>query len=372
MSNHSNLQKKVILLRTIELAYATEDHLLAAPIFDENSKVLLSRGVRLKKSLVDKLINLGHTRVYVKDEYTESEINHIISPEVKQKAIGHIRKLSTIARSNDKNVSDQFGLDLTIAKASISSIVDELFTKKDVVIELMDLKTVGGYIYEHSVNVMILSLILGTSIGLNKSDLDKLALSAALHDIGFMFIPQDILYKTTPLTRKEFEIVKKHPLLGYEFLKTSTDLGPLVRIPVLQHHETYNGKGYPNGLDNDSIHMFSKIIGLVDAFDTMTSDRPLRKALPVPEVIEFIMASGGTLFEPSLAKAFINHINPYPINTIVELNDGSIGVVTKVNPSIFTRPSLRIVKNTNKEKTSRQVDLLQEKNLVIKAIVSKI
>ncbi|QUH25343.1 HD-GYP domain-containing protein [Serpentinicella alkaliphila] len=195
-------------MRIIELAHVTEDHRLAAPIFDENSKVLLSRGVRLKQSLVQKLIQLGHTRVYVRDELTESEINHIISPEIRQKAISQIRKLSHIAVSKDNNMQQKFEQDLTLAKASISAIVDELFTKKDVVIELMDLKTVGGYIFEHSINVMILSLILGTSIGLNRRDLDMLALAAALHDIGLMFIPQEILYKSTPLTVKEFELVK--------------------------------------------------------------------------------------------------------------------------------------------------------------------
>ena len=358
-------------MRIIELAHVTEDHILAAPIFDENSKVLLSRGVRLKQSLVQKLIQLGHTRVYVRDELTESEINHIISPEIRQKAISQIRKLSHIAISNDNNVQQKFDQDLTLAKASISAIVDELFTKKDVVIELMDLKTVGGYIFEHSINVMILSLFLGTSIGLNRRDLDMLALAAALHDIGLMFIPQEILYKNTPLTVKEFELIKKHPLLGYEFLKTSTEISPLVRVPVLEHHETYNGKGYPRGLQHTETHIFSKIIGLVDAFDAMTSDRPHRKSLPVPEVIEFIMASGGTIFDAQLAKAFVKHINPYPLNTIVELNDGSVGVVLKVNNSLFTRPVIRLIMDKNQTKVSKTIDLLQEKTLIIKTILTK-
>lgn len=362
----------MILLRAIELAYVTEEHRLATPIFDDNSKVLLSRGVRLKSSLVEKLINLGHTRVYIQDDFTECEVNHIISPEIKQKAIGHIRKLSVLATSKDNNIGEQFEQDLLLAKASISTIVDDLFTKKDLVIDLMDLKTVGGYLYEHSINVMILSLVLGISIGLNRSELDKLALSASLHDIGLMFVPPDILNKTKPLTKGEFEIVKRHPLLGFEFLKATTDLSPLIRIPVLQHHETYNGKGYPNQLEHTKVHLFSKIIGLIDAFDAMTSDRPHRKALPTQEVIEFIMGSGGTIFDPGLAKAFIKHINPYPLNTIVELNDGSIGIVVKINDKIFTRPIIRLVVNKDKTKTSQLIDLLEEKNLVIKMIRIKV
>ncbi|MDR5659125.1 HD-GYP domain-containing protein [Serpentinicella sp. ANB-PHB4] len=359
-------------MRAIELIHASEAHTLATPIFDENSKILLSRGVKLKASLVEKLIQLGYTRVYIRDEHTESDIEDVISPEVRQKSIGHIRKLSALAtrQNGSKNVKEEFEKDLTFAKASISSIVDDLFTKKDVVIELMDLKTVGGYIYEHSINVMVLSLILGTSIGLNRSDLDKLALAASLHDIGLMFVPQELLNKDTPLTKSEFEIVKRHPLLGFEFLKKSTNLSPLVRIPVLQHHETYNGKGYPKQLDHSKVHLFSKIIGIVDAFDAMTSDRPHRKALPVFEVIEFIMASGGTLFDPELVKAFIQRINPYPLNTIVKLNDGSVGVVAKVNKDLFSRPVIRLIRTKSKE-NSRIINLIEEKNLVIQGIVHK-
>ncbi|AOY75168.1 HD-GYP domain-containing protein [Clostridium formicaceticum] len=361
-------------MRIIDLVKATEDHALAIPLFNDQGKILLSKGVKLKPFLVSKLLEMGYTRVYISDEYSEVEIEDIIKPHVRQKAIGHIRKLASIAKEDNgsKEKQEAFNTDLTMAKATISTIVEEIFSKKDIVIDLLDLKTVEGYVYEHSINVMIHSLVLGSSLGLTMLDLEKLALAAALHDIGLMFVPDSILKKQGPLTPDEMQQVKAHTTKGYEFLKTKTDLSPIIRIASLQHHKRYNDTGYPDLVSYEETHLFSKIIGVADTFDAMTSDRPYRKALPVAEVLEYIMGSGGTLFHPTITKAFILHINPYPINTLVKLNDGSIGVVIKVNGRFYSRPVIRLVMDQHQKKISKTVDLLENHTLVIQNTVSTI
>ncbi|SES94164.1 HD-GYP domain, c-di-GMP phosphodiesterase class II (or its inactivated variant) [Natronincola peptidivorans] len=362
-------------MRVIDLYHATEDHILALPIFNENGKILLSNGVSLRPSLIARLIDMGYSRVYIKDEYSQQDIEDIIKPEVRQKAIGHVRRLASIVREEGKNpnsTSSEFTKDLNMAKATISTIVDEIFAKNDIVLELLDLKTVEGYIYEHSINVMIHSLVLGTTLGLNKQDLDKLALAAALHDIGMMFVPEDILKKRSPLTEKEFKEIETHAVKGYEFLKTKQDINPTIRIPALQHHKRYDNSGYPDTVDYKDTHLFSRIIAVADTFDAMTSHRPYRKAEPVSEVLEYIMGSGGTLFHPTLTKAFILNINPYPVNTLVKLSDGSIGVVVKVNGRFFSRPVIRLIIDKDRKNTSNTVDLLENKTLVIKEMISSI
>ncbi len=362
-------------MRIIDLYHAREDYRLALPIFNDHGKILLSEGVHLKPSLVAKLLELGYTRVYIEDEYCKQEIEGVIRPEVRQKAIGHIRKLASIAKDSEKgskNLPSPFAEDLNIAKATISSIVDEIFSQEDIVIDLLDLKTIDGYIYEHSVNVMIHSLVLGTSLGLNKADLEKLALAAALHDIGMMFIPEEILKKRKPLNAEEIAIIQTHTSRGYEFLKSRADLNPTVRVPALQHHKRYNNTGYPDDISYDDIHLFSKIIGLADTFDAMTSHRPYKKAEPVSEVLEYIMGSGGTLFDPELTRAFILNINPYPLNTLVQLNNGYIGVVTQINGKFFSRPVVQLIMDQNKNKITGTINLLQEKTLVIQSVISNI
>ncbi|SNS79686.1 HD-GYP domain, c-di-GMP phosphodiesterase class II (or its inactivated variant) [Anaerovirgula multivorans] len=362
-------------MRVIDLYHATEDHILAIPLFNDQGKILLSNGVHLKPSLIAKLLELGYTRVYIKDEYSQQEIEDIIKPEVRQKAIGHIRKLASIIAEDSaggKNTVTAFNADLTMAKATIGTIVDDIFAKEDIIIDLLDLKTIEGYVYEHSVNVMIHSLVLGTTLGLSKLDLEKLALAAALHDIGMMFIPEEILKKRSPLTQEEVLEIQTHAAKGYEFLKTKTDLNPTIRVAALQHHKRYNDSGYPDSVSYKNTHLFSRIIGVADTFDALTSHRPYRKAEPVSEVLEFIMGSGGTLFHPTLTKAFILNINPYPVNTLVELNDGSIGVVSKINGRFFLRPEIKLVIDKDKRKVNRTVNLLEEKTLVIKGTVSVI
>ncbi|SDK86892.1 HD-GYP domain-containing protein [Natronincola ferrireducens] len=359
-------------MRIMDLTKVTEDYTLAVPIFSDQGKILLSKGVPLKPSLVAKLLEIGHTKVYIQDEFSQEELEDIIKPEVRQKAIGHIRKLASTVKHPKKDLKDGFNGDLTMAKATISTVIDELFSKKDIVIELLDLKTIEGYIYEHSVNVMIHSLVLGTTLGLNRSDLEKLALAAALHDIGMMFIPEEILRKNSPLTPEELKIIETHTTKGYEFLKTKTELSPIVRVASLQHHKRYNNSGYPKDISYADTHIFSKIIALADTFDAMTSDRPYRRATPVSEVLEFIMGSGGTLFDPTLTKAFIYNINPYPINSLVKLSDGSVGIVKRINGRFFTRPVVQLIIDSNKKTISGIVDLLENNTLVINETLQKI
>ncbi len=361
-------------MRIIDLYHATEELKLALPIFDGNGKILLASGVYLKPSLVAKLLELGYTRVYIHDDYCQQEIEDIIKPEARQKAIAHVRKLSSIVKEdgNRKGFESSFDNDLTMAKATISSIVDDIFAKQDIVIDLLDLKTIEGYVYEHSINVMIHSLVLGTTLGLNKIDLERLALAAAFHDIGMMFVPEEILKKKSSLTPEEMLIIETHTSKGYEFLKTKTNLYPTIRVAALQHHKRYDNTGYPDSISYENIHLFSKIIGLADTFDAMTSHRPYKKAEPVFEVLEYIMGSGGSLFDPVLTKAFILNINPYPVNTLVELNNGCIGVVTKVNGRFFSRPEVQLILDKNKNKINKKINLLDRKTLVIKGIISNI
>jgi HD-GYP domain-containing protein (c-di-GMP phosphodiesterase class II) len=156
----------------------------------------------------------------------------------------------------------------------------------------------------HSERVRYLSLELGRHIGLDFRELEILEQASILHDIGKIGIESFILQKQGKLTSNEYSMIKAHPLIGEEIL------GPIgtlteVRQIIIQHHERYDGKGYPYGLNGDDLSLKAKILSVVDTFDAMMSDRPYRKAISVQKIKEEVMAHAGTQFDPHVVEAFI-------------------------------------------------------------------
>ena len=141
--------------------------------------------------------------------------------------------------------------------------------------------------------------------GSKKRILNLLKLISELHDIGKIAIDDSILNKPGKLNDKEWEVIKKHPEIGYRILSATPEYSKIAQ-DILSHHERYDGKGYPRGLKGDEIPVRAKIIAIADAFDAMISDRPYRKAMTSSEAIEEIKRNTGTQFDPTVAKIFID------------------------------------------------------------------
>ena len=156
----------------------------------------------------------------------------------------------------------------------------------------------------HSERVSVLSHALGKAVGVSEERLKELETMAYLHDIGKIAIEDSILNKPSALTAQEYEEVKKHPEIGYRILNTSDEFTELSYY-ILCHHERWDGAGYPKGLTEESIPLFSRIIAIADAFDAMTSERPYRKPLSMESAINEISRFAGTQFDPHLAKIFV-------------------------------------------------------------------
>jgi HD-GYP domain-containing protein (c-di-GMP phosphodiesterase class II) len=139
---------------------------------------------------------------------------------------------------------------------------------------------------------------------LTQLQLDLLSLFASLHDIGKVGISDQILKKPGPLTIEEWDEMKKHPEIGYRICLSSPELTAISEF-VLSHHERWDGTGYPRGLKHDEIPILSRILAIVDAYDSMTNDRIYRKALSKQAALEEIKDKAGTQFDPVIADAFI-------------------------------------------------------------------
>jgi len=159
----------------------------------------------------------------------------------------------------------------------------------------------------HSTRVTELSMRIGKALGLSDEDLDVLKVSASLHDIGKVGVPDKILLKKGKLTLEEMDIIKKHPDIGFDILSSIIPMKKDAEI-IRHHHERYDGKGYPMGLKGEDIPFLSRIITLADAFDAMTSDRPYRKALPYSVALQEIKRCRGTQFDPGIVDMFIRKV----------------------------------------------------------------
>lgn len=157
---------------------------------------------------------------------------------------------------------------------------------------------------QHQNNVARIARAIAQIMCLDRDIVDGIRLGATLHDFGILRIPGEILSKTTPLSEEEYEVMKQHPVHGFNLLKGIDFPWPVGRM-VLQHHERIDGSGYPGGLKGSEIILEARIIAVADVMDSMTSDRPYRKALPVEVALDELKKNKGIKFDASVVDACV-------------------------------------------------------------------
>lgn len=244
-------------------------------------------------------------------------------------------------------------------------IIDEIMEYKDIHSTLRvisELKNEDKYTYQHSINVSIYAMFIGKWINLEKSALKKLTYSALLHDIGKELVPKEIVQKPDKLSPAEFNIMKKHPIFGYDIIKKTKNFSTDIAMGVLQHHEKEDGSGYPLGIKSESIHLFGKIIAVADIFDAMTSVRLYKgKQSPFKTAEQLLENSFGEL-DPFVVTTFIKKLSEFYIGSTIVLNNGEIGEIIMNFPATPTRP---LIKSNEKF-----IDLSKNSNLFIQEILS--
>jgi HD-GYP domain-containing protein (c-di-GMP phosphodiesterase class II) len=206
-------------------------------------------------------------------------------------------------KNNLISISDQ----LSNMVADLSLENQEKF--KDVVRIVMNaLKEKDAYTQGHSIRVIEYAVKTGMELGLKDKDLKDLEISAVLHDIGKLSIPDRILKKPGRLTKEEFSIMQTHSTNGEKLLDGISNLEKYKKY-IRAHHERFDGMGYPDGLKGTEIPLISRIIFVADTFDAMTSDRPYREGLPIETAVEELVRCSGTQFDPQVVEAFLDVLN---------------------------------------------------------------
>ena len=354
-------------MRYIPTFCLREGMVLAKSLYGTDGVLLLQKGQRLEQSYISHIAHHGFQGVYIADKMSEEiKIKAVIDDELRNSAARTVRDIyiQSMTTGVSQNMADG-------AKAVVHDIVDEIIANRGIIVNMIDLKSYDNYTYYHSVNVGVLSIVMGVALGMNRSSLYRLGLGALLHDIGKVFIGKDIIGKSDALTPEEYEEVKKHPVLGYDYLSNANlDLPASGLIGILQHHERNDGSGYPEGLTGDQIHKFSRIIAISDVYDAMTSDRPYRSAMMPSEVMEYLMGGAGTLFDPDFVYEFTRKIAVFPLGTCVLLSNGLTAIVVENYEDCCLRPKVKIL---NSDKPSPiYYDLKNDRrfaNLTITSVV---
>ncbi len=365
-------------MRLVPIECVRENSLLGKNIYDSQGRILLRSGVTLTQSIIERIKTIDIFSLYIIDEYSSGEIEDIIKPELRQKSISVIKEtFSDIERiasvhKFEKRVLNDYTKREQEYFSSISNIAEELLdnvlSNKNLLLSLVDIKSMDNYTYEHCVNVAVISIVLGISLNLSRKNLTNLCIGALIHDIGKSFIPKEVLQKPGRLNDYESKIMKRHPKLGYEFLGNFFNLSSHSKLVALQHHERIDGLGYPNGLVNKEISYLSRIVSIADVYDALTSDRPYKRAMCPNDALEYLMANSGTFFDHEMINIFCKVIIPFPEGTIVNLSNGSIGIVEKTLPNFPLRPIVKIVKSKNSSEIGSKINLIDNLSIVISGI----
>ena len=269
----------------------------------------------------------------------------------------------SLARRIMEDVRIGSAIDTKTAREAVSNCVDHVLKNTDALMMFSNIKNKDNYTSEHSVNVSILSIILGRRAGLQRAQLEEVGLGGLLHDVGKVLTPNEILNKPERLTEEEFLIMRMHPSQGRDILTAAEGLSRPILDVAHQHHERLNGSGYPRKLRVNELGLYTRIVAIADTYDAITSDRVYGKGRPSLEAYQILRAASGSHYDETLVAKFLDTIGAYPPGTAVQLRNGQFAIVVRSNPVHSLRPLVLLVKDAKQRPIEpRYIDTAESKS----------
>lgn len=320
--------------------------ILAQPIMI-NASLVQDKGEALKKETIERLKDSCRVQV----EFQEDLVNDKSTPPIAQDDVNltgfslNGRNIQDYSYDEKKlvvekylsavlNIKNVFQMAVTseqIELASLLELVEDikfyLLDNYAIINAVKNLRGSDDYTFQHSVNVAILSGIIGTWLKISDSDINTLILAGLMHDIGRMKIPLNILKKPQDLTKEEFDIMRQHPVYSYQILMDILELPKQVPLVALQHHERNDGSGYPYNLTGEKIDNFSKIVAVADTYDSLTTDH-LYKQRSIPlKIMKIFDDEMFSKMDARCCLTILSQIRDSLLNKHVVLKDGSEAVI---------------------------------------------
>jgi HD-GYP domain-containing protein (c-di-GMP phosphodiesterase class II) len=326
------------------------------PAADPKQMPLLRTGATVTDRYVDALREAGIMSVWVHDKLSEGvEPMDLVPPAVREEAA---RKVDAALAHARHDFARRQPLSPEIARqlaAVVEQIVASVAGNPGVALVLSDLASADAYTHQHSIDVCALGILLARDLFSREGWLDdrqrrrmdgvdrrlhQLGMGLLLHDVGKIAVPPEILNKPGSLTPEETEIVRTHPEVGAQLLAHET-FSPVTRAIVREHHERWDGLGYPARLSGTRIHQLARIAAVADVYDAVTSERAYKPAQPPHVGVQVIVQQSGTAFDPEVVEAFRRVVHPYPVGTEVTVEGAGTGVVVGVDPRKPESPVVR-------------------------------
>jgi HD-GYP domain-containing protein (c-di-GMP phosphodiesterase class II) len=251
-------------------------------------------------------------------------------------------------------------IDAVATRAVSNKVVESVIRNPDAMVWLSRVRDKDSYSYHHAFRCAIWGTVFGRHLGISRQALEDLAFGLTMMDVGKARLPDGLLTKAGLLLPAERVELRQHVAYSLEILQAMPGISPQVLQMVAEHHERYDGSGYPNRLVGKAISPLGKMAGLVDTYDAMTSERPYARALTSVEAVSKLYDLRNTEFQSQLVEEFIQAIGVYPTGTLVHMSNHEVGVVIAQNPERRLRPKLLLLLDADKHTLGRPryVDML--------------
>ncbi|KEO84648.1 HD-GYP domain-containing protein [Tumebacillus flagellatus] len=355
-------------MRHVSVDTVQPGNVLARTIYTNDGRPLLNAGVQLTVGMLSTLRRLGVSMLFIQDaRFADVVVEEVVSETTRREALSNfataVQHIQGGSEFNTKTISQATG-----------SIIDEIMKNKKVLVSLSDIRTKDNRLFLHSINVTILSVVIGTNMGLNRAQLSDLAMGAMFHDIGKIELPEKVQKEEVSDLPKGISSDEAHTWRGYKRLRKKNEISIIAAHCCLQHHEHIDGSGFPRGLAGDEIHPFAKIVAVANAFDNLIAGNEDTKPMLPHEATELMMSLAGKQFDHEVVVQFLRSVAVYPTGVSIKLDNGQVGMVVGQHKGLPSRPIVRVFKKEEGEWEShdvKELDLAKETTLFIQKVLTE-
>lgn len=317
-------------MRFIGLSDIKPGMVVATALKDNFGRVLVAPRASVTPQLIPRLKKLNISGLFIEDEWSA---DIFIDQVVDDKTVN--RTIKALSSLNIDKINE-----------CASTIVNKLLGAENYSHDMENIREYDDTTYLHCVNVSIHAVTFGIGLGYSFTRLKNLAVGSMLHDVGKQQIPIDIINKKGKLTDLEMSIVRQHPQFGYEILKNNFEMTSSSREIVHQHHENWDGSGYPRGLKGKEIYELASVVHICDVYDALISKRSYKDSFPIQKVITILKDGNNKMFNNELFLKFFKYVPLYHKGTTIKLSNNEEALVIENNRGNMLRPKVMLKDNT--------------------------